>query len=256
MNLFFRKYGSGNPLLILHGLFGLSDNWNTLAKQFSEHGLEVYTLDLRNHGLSPHSEDWDYSVMAADIAELIDELGLSDCILLGHSMGGMVAMQVALHFPQKIARLIVLDMAPKVYPPPHDGVLEGLLAVDLKVIKTRKEADKVLSGYIKDEGTKQFLLKNLYWKDDTTLAWRFNLPVLAKKREVVGIPFDSSSSVSNVPALFIKGEKSDYILDSDHQLIKRIFPNARFISIPNAGHWVHAEQPKLFFEAVLSSLVS
>jgi len=161
MKLFYRKSGQGQALIILHGLFGQSDNWNTLAKQFADEGFEVYTVDQRNHGLSPHSDEWNYKVMSNDILELIKENDLQKVILLGHSMGGKTAMQFAVDHCELLDKLIVADMAPRHYPLHHQSVLEGLQAVDFNLVKIRKEVEVVLSKYIPDFGTKQFLLKNL-----------------------------------------------------------------------------------------------
>lgn len=257
MKLFYRKFGEGQPLIILHGLFGQSDNWNSLAKQFAEQGFEVYAVDQRNHGLSPHSDVWDYKAMSNDIFELIKEHELKNVILLGHSMGGKTAMQFAIDYPQYLEKLVVADIAPKYYPMHHQGVLQALQAVDFNVVKTRKEVEAVLSEYITDFGTKQFLLKNIFWIDDTEMAWRFNLKVIIQQIENVGqevdhighaTPVDKSSDVST---LFLRGEHSNYILDEDLDLIQELFPNSILQTIEGAGHWLHAEKPKEFFEAVL-----
>lgn len=251
MKLFYRKFGSGQPLIILHGLFGQSDNWNTLAKQISEQGFEVYTVDQRNHGLSPHSTTWDYPSMSADIEELMENLVLEKCILMGHSMGGKTAMQFALEHGDLLDKLIVVDMAPKYYPPHHQAVIEGLQAVDFTKIQTRKEAENILSMYIDDAGTKQFLLKNIFWKDDGIMDWRFNLNVIQQKIENMGKAIQTDSHCE-VPTLFIRGETSTYIEDTDLPVIKDIFPRSYVETIKDAGHWVHAEQPQAFFKAVMS----
>lgn len=257
MKLFSRKFGEGQPLIILHGLFGQSDNWNTLAKQFSEKGFEVYTVDQRNHGLSPHDDEWNYKVMSEDVFELINDNQLKNVILLGHSMGGKTAMQLAIDHPECLDKLIVADIAPKYYPMHHEGVMEGLQAVDFNVVKTRKEVDAVLSNYISDFGTKQFLLKNIFWVDDTVMAWRFNLKVIIQQIENVGqnvehigdaMPIDR---VCKVPSLFMRGEKSHYILDEDLKLIHELFPNSSLETIAGAGHWLHAEKPKEVFDCVI-----
>lgn len=250
MKLFYRKFGEGQPLLILHGLFGQSDNWNTLAKQFSEQGLQVYTIDQRNHGLSPHSSTWDYHSMSMDIEELIQDLLLENCILLGHSMGGKTAMQFALEHGDLLDKLIVADMAPKYYAPHHQAVLQGLQAVDFKKIQNRKEAEDILSQYIDDFGTRQFLLKNIFWKDDGIMDWRFNLRIIQEKIENMGEAIQVDNPCE-VPTLFIRGEKSMYIEDSDLLTIKDIFPRSYVETIKDAGHWVHAEQPQAFFKAVM-----
>src|ERR1035437_8894201 len=174
MQLAFRKYGSGQPLLILHGLFGQSDNWNTLAKRFGENGFETFTIDQRNHGLSPHSDIMNYEVMADDIKEFIETHNLKNPILLGHSLGGKVAMSFALKYPGVLDKLIVVDMSPKEYEPHHDSVIQALNAVDFSKINTRKEAEAILNEFIPDFGTKQFLLKNIYWEDaaNNKMNWR------------------------------------------------------------------------------------
>ncbi len=257
MKLFYRKCGEGQPLIILHGLFGQSDNWNTLAKQFSEQGFEVYTVDQRNHGLSPHSDDWNFKIMSEDILELIKEHELKNVILLGHSMGAKTAMQFAIDHPEYLDKLVVADIAPKYYPMHHQGVLEGLQAVDFNIVKTRKEVDEVLSKYISDFGTKQFLLKNIFWVDETEMAWRFNLKVIIQQIENVGQNVEHVGDATpadvacNVRTLFIRGEHSNYILDEDVDLIHEIFPNSTLETIIGAGHWLHAEKPKEFFECVM-----
>lgn len=253
MELFYRKLGEGNPFIILHGLFGQSDNWNTLAKQFSEAGYEVYTVDLRNHGLSPHSDSWDYKTMSDDVLELITKNNLQNVILLGHSMGGKVAMQFAIEHQEYLTKLIVVDIAPKYYAPHHQSVLKALDAIDFKIIKTRKEATAILSTYIKEEGTKQFLLKNIYWKENEELAWRFNLNVIRKEIEKVGEQ-TPTTNICYTPTCFIKGELSNYILESDLRLINDIFPHNMLETIKGAGHWIHAEKPAAFYDCVISFL--
>ncbi|MBK7183600.1 MAG: alpha/beta fold hydrolase [Bacteroidetes bacterium] len=251
MKLFYRKFGQGQPLIILHGLFGQSDNWNSLAKQFSEQGFEVYIVDQRNHGLSPHSDEWNYKVMSEDIFELIDDLKLQNVILLGHSMGGKTVMQFALDHENMLDKLIVADIAPKYYPLHHQIVLQALEAVDFKTIKTRREAEDILNTYITDFGTKQFLLKNIYWKENGELAWRFNLDVIIKKIENIGEATPNENSC-NTPTLFIRGEKSNYILDEDLDMIHEVFPRSMLETISDAGHWVHAEKPKAFYDCVIN----
>lgn len=251
MKLFYRKFGEGQPFFILHGLFGQSDNWNTLAKQIAEHGFAVYTVDQRNHGLSPHSDTWDYSSMSDDLKELMVDVGAKNCILLGHSMGGKTAMQFALEHAAMLDKLIVADMAPRYYAPHHQDVLRGLQAVNFNRIKTRKEAEGILAQYIDDYGTKQFLLKNIYWKDDGQMDWRFNLPVIADKIENVGKAI-LADHICETPSLFIRGEKSDYVVDSDILEIREIFSHSFVDTIKDSGHWIHAEQPAAFLKSVLA----
>lgn len=256
MKLFYRKFGEGGyPFIILHGLFGQSDNWNTLAKQISERGFEVYTVDQRNHGLSPHSTEWNYQTMSDDIVELIKDLHLKKVILMGHSMGGKTAMQVTINHSELIDKLIVVDIAPRYYPPHHQSVLQGLSAVDFNVVKTRKEADLIMSEHITDMGTKQFLLKNIFWKDTGEMDWRFNFNVIREQIENTG-EMISASQACNVPALFIKGEKSDYIDENDVEMIRKIFPQYDMQTIIDAGHWIHAEKPVAFLEVIFNFLKS
>lgn len=251
MKLAFREYGSGQPLIILHGLFGQSDNWNTLAKRFGENGFRVFTIDQRNHGLSPHSKEWTYDAMADDLKEFISEHQLQDPILLGHSMGGKTVMYFELKYPNISKKIIVADIAPRAYESHHDSVLKALNAVDFSKIKTRKEAEAIMNEYIPDFGTKQFLLKNIYWKDNANniMDWRFNLKVIDKEYSNVGAEVPDSSS--DVETLFIRGEKSNYIAEKDLPDIEKRFPNHKLITIPDSGHWIHAEKPNEFFEAVM-----
>jgi esterase len=250
MKLFYRKFGEGQPLIILHGLFGQSDNWNTLAKQFAENGLEVYVVDQRNHGLSPHSTVWNYKAMSEDVLELIQTENLKNSILMGHSMGGKTAMQFAMDHVTYLNKLIVVDMAPKVYPLHHQSVLEALQAVDFNVVKSRKEVEAVLSHYITDKGTKQFLLKNIYWNEEEKMDWRFNLNVIVQQIDNVG-EATPTEHVCDVETLFIRGENSNYILDEDQSLIQQLFSKNRLETIAESGHWVHAEKPAAFFECVM-----
>lgn len=251
MNLAFREFGSGQPLIILHGLFGQSDNWNTLAKQFAEQEFDVFTVDQRNHGLSPHSEEWNYELMADDLKEFIDDHSLQNPILLGHSMGAKTVLFFEWKFPGIAGKIILADMAARVYPPHHSEVFKALHAVDFGKIKTRKEAEAVMNEHIQDFGTKQFLLKNIYWKDSDAnlMDWRFNLDAITKNYELIMVVVPDF--ISAAPALIIKGGNSNYILPSDIEDYKKRFPNSSFESIEGSGHWVHAEKPKEFFESVL-----
>lgn len=251
MKLHYKKLGQGKPLIILHGLFGQLDNWQTLGKQFSENGFEVYLVDQRNHGHSPHSETWNYQAMSDDILELIQDNHLQKVILLGHSMGGKTAMCFALEHTEYIEKLIIADIAPKHYPVQRD-VADALLSVDLNIVKSRKEVEEQLSKFFSDFGTKQFLLKNLYWKTEMQLAWRFNLEVISKNLEAIGESFITKNKIASVETLFLRGEKSNYILDEDREEIKKLFPNAEIKTIANAAHWLHADKPKEFFEEVVS----
>lgn len=252
MQLAFRKFGAGQPLLILHGLFGQSDNWNTLARRFGETGFEVYAIDLRNHGLSPHSEEWNYDVMADDVKEFIDAHHLKNPTLLGHSMGGKVAMFFAMEYLAVLNKLIVADMSAGQYPPHHDSVIKALEAVDFSKINTRKEVEAILNEFIPEFGTRQFLLKNIYWEDNQNnkMNWRFNLAVISKKYDEIlkAVP----EKLNDTKTLFIRGEKSSYISNKDIQEIEKRFTNYTLETIIGAGHWVHAEKPNEFYEAVIN----
>ncbi|MES2680060.1 MAG: alpha/beta fold hydrolase [Bacteroidota bacterium] len=251
MKLAFREFGQGQALIILHGLFGQSDNWNTLAKNFAEQGFHVFTVDQRNHGLSPHSDDWNYEVMADDLKEFIDDRQLQNPVIIGHSMGGKTAMFFELKFPGVASKLIIVDMSPGTAARQHDGVLKALNAVDFSKLENRKEAEAVLNQYIPDFGTKQFLLKNIYWKEEGNkqMSWRFNLEVISQKYEDIleAVPHGTSP----VNTLVLRGEKSNYVSEKDFPEFEARFPNHKIQTIAGAGHWVHAEKPKEFFEAVM-----
>ena len=252
MKLAYREYGSGQPMIILHGLFGQSDNWNTLAKQFAEKGMQVFTVDQRNHGLSPHSDDWSYNDMADDLMAFIEEHQLQKPVLLGHSMGGKTVLFFEQKYPGIAGKLIIADIAARAYEPHHQTVLEALHAVNFSVLKTRKEAEAVMNDYLSDFGTKQFLLKNIYWKENSPgeMAWRFNLAVITKKYDNIGVavPFYTSS----VKTLIVRGEKSNYVNSRDIEEFHNRFSDLSDIVIPGAGHWVHAEKPMEFFSAVIT----
>ena len=240
-------------MVILHGLFGTLDNWQTLARRWAtEAGLRVVSVDLRNHGRSFHSPEHSYALMAQDVLALFDHLQLgADTTLLGHSMGGKVAMRLALDHPARLARLVVVDISPRFSDMQHQNdVLAGLHAVNLTGISNRQEADAALAQYIHNVGTRQFLLKNLYRKDDNSFAWRINLDVLNAQLPAIGeategvVPFLK-------PTLFIRGGNSDYITTDDKlHGIPALFPNSEVATVVDAGHWVHAEKPEEVFGLV------
>lgn len=245
MKLHYTTLGEGDPLIILHGLFGSGDNWQTLARRFAE-THQVFLVDQRNHGHSPHSDAFSYELMAADLAEFIEDHDLENVTILGHSMGGKTAMVHACNFDQDVVKLIIVDMAPKSYPVHHRDILDGLLSADLKAIASRGGVDKHLQSYEPNAAVRQFLLKNLYWIEKGVLAWRFNVPVI--NREIQAMVDQPVSGQSNIPALFIRGGQSNYILENDEDLIKKFFPFASIFSIEKAGHWVHAEAPETFYD--------
>ena len=245
--------GQGKPLLILHGFLGMSDNWKTLSAQYATEGFQVHTLDLRNHGKSFHSDDFNYEIMVQDVVDYCDFHQLNSIDIIGHSMGGKIVMLLATKYPELVNKLIVADIGPKFYPQHHQTILASLNAVDFSKKPTRADVENIVSEYISDLGTKQFLLKNLYWQEPGQLAFRFNLEVFNKKIDEIGkaLPFDCYFQKDT---LFLRGEKSDYILDSDFETILHHFPKAEVATIPNAGHWLHAENPIAFFEKTISFL--
>jgi esterase len=246
--------GEGTPFLILHGFLGMSDNWKTLGNKFSEEHFQVHLIDQRNHGRSFRDDEFNYEVLVEDLKQYCDHYQLKDIVLLGHSMGGKTAMLFATKYPGLVSKLIIADIAPRFYPIHHDQILEGLSSLNFDVLKSRTEADIILSQYVSDFGTRQFLLKNLYWQEKGKLGFRFNLKVLKDNVEEVGEALPVSNSYSG-DTLFLRGDKSEYIALSDESLIKMQFPNSNIQTIENAGHWLHAENPTDFFNSVLRFLI-
>jgi esterase len=252
MKLNFKKTGSGEPLIILHGLFGSADNWFSIAKELEKY-YTLYLIDQRNHGDSPQSKDWDYEVMAEDLNELMEDEGIDAAYLMGHSMGGKTVMKFAFKYPDKVKKLIVADIAPRFYPVHHKEILEGLNAIPIQELKSRKEADDILSKHIQIPGIRQFLLKSLGRNDSGGFIWKINLPVITEKIDNVGEEITSEETFDK-PTLFMGGENSDYITDKDKEEIAEMFPNSHLIFIKNAGHWLHAEQPAAVVETVRAFL--
>lgn len=252
MKLNFKKTGQGEPLIILHGLFGSADNWFSIAREL-ESDFTLFLIDQRNHGDSPQSEDWDYDVMAEDLKEFMEDQKIESAFLMGHSMGGKTAMNFAIRYPEKVSKLIVGDIAPRFYPLHHQHILEGLNAIPIDILKSRKEADDILTEYIKIPGIRQFLLKSLGRGDRGGFEWKINLSVITEKIANVGEALESDTSFDK-PTLFMGGEKSDYIRKEDKGEIDRLFPNSHVIYIKDAGHWLHAEQPAAVVETVKAFL--
>ena len=251
--LYSKIEGSGKPLIILHGFLGMSDNWKTMGMQFASNGFEVHLLDLRNHGRSFHSEEFSYEWMVQDLYDYCEANNLIKVNIIGHSMGGKTAMLFATTYPERVEKLIIADIGPKFYPQHHQTILEGLNAVDFSKKPSRNEVEEILAKYITDFGTRQFLMKSLYWQESGQLAFRFNLNVFNKKMDEIGKSL-SSNAVFNKPTLFIRGGNSNYILDEDFEKIKLHFPKSKIETIPNVGHWLHAENPKQFYEIASSFL--
>jgi len=252
MSLHYQSFGQGQPLILLHGLFGSADNWGAIAKHFAQH-YQVISVDLRNHGRSPHHASQSYADMADDLIRLCDSLTIDKIHLLGHSMGGKVAMQFATQFPSRMGKLIVVDMAIRAYDDAHTHLIEAMLAVNLPSMRTRNEIDQALSSTIDEKVVRQFLLMNLV-KSGEGYQWRINLTALKENYPALQQAVCASTQYDK-PSLFIHGKRSDYVQDDDIAQIKTHFTTAQFSSLPTA-HWVHAEQPQAFIEVVVQFLNS
>lgn len=251
--LYSRIEGEGKPLLIIHGFLGMSDNWKSFGSLYAAEGFQVHLLDLRNHGRSFHSDEFSYAAMTKDVLEYCQHYQLQNINIIGHSMGGKVAMLFATSYPELVEKLIVADIGPKYYAPHHQDILAGLNAVDFSEKPDRNKVEETLYPYIPDFGTRQFLMKNLYWIEPGQLAFRFNLKVFNDTIENIGEALPSERYF-NKPTMFIRGGNSKYILDSDIPAIQQHFPELSLATIPNVGHWLHAENPKLFFEETIKFL--
>jgi len=244
--------GTGAPLLILHGYFGMGDNWKSLANKFAEN-FEVHLIDQRNHGRSFHAYDFDYELLVEDLFKYIQHHDLEKVNILGHSMGGKVAMLFAVTFPEFVHKLIVADISPKYYKPHHQQILAALNAVNFGIQNTRSKIEDTLKVYIKDPGILLFLLKNVHRKSKDTYAFRFNLESLTLNNSEVGAALPSFTEFDGV-TLFLRGENSNYITKNEEGLIAEHFPNAKIVTVKNAGHWLHAENPAQFYTEVVTFL--
>jgi esterase len=273
MELYFRSQGNliehtGQSLIILHGLFGMNDNWMTLAKRFASEGFLALIPDARNHGLSPHDDEFNYDVMADDVVEFMDEWEIPPASFIGHSMGGKTAMLFAARHPDRVKKLIVVDMSPRGYESSNAHVVEALQSIDFDKLRSRQKVEEVLLQRLDGNlVTTQFLMKSLFWEtlpepiyDEryerphlAMLEWKFNLDAIAKNLHRMNEPLPDDA-VFNGDTLFIRGEKSNYISDADEAIIKKHFPNSEIKTVAGAGHWVHAENPKGFMEVALGFL--
>ena len=255
MILYSKVIGEGKPLIILHGFLGMGDNWKTLGKKFSEKGFQVHLVDQRNHGRSFHDNAFSYEDMVQDLRAYAKDKNLERFSLLGHSMGGKTAMLFACNYPEMIDKLLIADIGPKFYSQHHQLILEGLQSLNAneEALSSRQEADTFLSGYIKEIGVRMFLLKNLYWKKPGILGLRVNLGVLVKNIAEIGKPLEASKHFTG-ETLFLKGDRSDYILSGDEKEIHHAFAKAKILEIKNAGHWLHAENPSDFYREVINFL--
>lgn len=252
MILNYKEFGQGRPMIILHGLLGSLDNWQTLARRFSEN-FKVYTIDQRNHGQSPHTDDIDYDLLSADLADFIHQHDIKDPILIGHSMGGKTVMKYTLENPESVSALIAVDMSPRDYDIRHDHIMEALVQIDFNVMKSRKEIEDFLMKRLNNLGVVLFLSKNIYWIEKDRLAFRFNLDALYRNLDLIS-GWPHCTGEYNGKTLFIRGIKANYITDNE-PAIKAYFPMARLIDL-NAGHWVHAEKPEDFYNSVMGFLNS
>ncbi|MBT3174962.1 MAG: alpha/beta fold hydrolase [Lentimicrobiaceae bacterium] len=254
MKLFYRKYGNSGkqPMIILHGLFGISDNWATYARRIALEGFEVFVVDQRNHGQSPQSDKFNYLALTDDISDFIDEHELDNIILLGHSLGGKVAMRFALENPHIIRKLIVVDISLKAYGPRdnHRQIIEAMKSVDLTSKSNRREVDDEMAPLIPDIRIRQFIMKNLHRKKNNEFEWRIYLKGLENS---IGQMFDAieTNEKYEKPTLFIRGGTSDYILLEDFPQIRFNFPNADIITIEGASHWVHVEAMEKFYQLTM-----
>lgn len=250
MKLFFRQAGETGPaIVILHGVFGSADNWLTVGKQIADLGFRVFMLDQRNHGRSPWSDDFGYHEMAEDLQEFLNDQQITDPILIGHSMGGKTVMQYAMNHPDTWQKMVVVDIAPRFYPVHHTSILKGMNLMPLAAMRSRQEAENFFTQYEDHPGTRNFILKNLA-RGDNGFTWRLNLPVLTREIETVGSELSGIRTVTR-PVLFLRGELSSYIADEDEKEIRRLFTDVRIEMIAGAGHWIQAEQPQAFIEAVM-----
>jgi len=264
MKLFYRKYGdAGPPLVIVHGLYGSGDNWVSIARELSDR-FEVYVVDQRNHGQSPHSAVHDYPAMREDLKKFMDVEGIEEAVLIGHSMGGKTIMSFAVEWPDRVTSLISVDIAPKSYSklalasrkaPNHSGMIDALMALDLENAESREELDQALRPRVGSDRIRSFLLKNVRRDSSGKFSWRINLEALNTNLEKIfeGLDPDTMKAeggITGFPVLFISGANSDYIQAADHQLIRAIFPGAEIVPLPGAGHWVHAEQPALLVKTI------
>jgi len=244
--------GQGKPLLILHGFLGMGDNWKSLGNRFALDN-EVHLIDQRNHGRSFHSDEFDYEVLVKDVLNYIQHYKLDKVNLLGHSMGGKTAMLFAVTYPEKVNKLIVADIAPKYYPSHHEQILEGLNAIDFSKQRSRNDIERVLENYIPEFGIRQFLLKNVYRKSKDEFGFRFNLEAITTSYDEIGVQLPPLYQFDGA-TLFLRAENSGYITKEDEPLIKAHFAKAEVITVKNAGHWLHAENPDDFYDYVVSFL--
>ena len=244
---------SNKHILILHGFLGSGDNWISVSRKLNDIGFTIHLIDQRNHGRSFHSEKFDYELMCEDLFNYIEYYNVTNPILIGHSMGGKTAMRFSLKYPELIQKLIVLDTSPREYPVLHQAIIDSLKEIDLSIYNTRNSVDDKLKESIKQKDLRNFLMKNIYRTNDGKLSFRFNLRSLSKNIGNIGKKIESDNQF-NADVIFIKGENSEYINESDKESINILFPNSKFYIIPNAGHWLHVDNPNDFLSVLLSTI--
>ncbi|MGR3812158.1 alpha/beta fold hydrolase [Jiulongibacter sp. NS-SX5] len=250
MKLNFRKIGEGKPVVILHGVFGSSDNLFTVSKKLAENDLAIYALDARNHGQSPRSNELNYEVMADDLHEFLVDENIENPVIIGHSMGGKTVMQYAQKY-DNFEKLIIVDIAPRFYPTHHDHIIAGLNAIPIDTIKSRKEAEEIFSEYVSSFAERQFILKNIYRAEGGGFDWRINVPVITESIHEVGAEIPSEKLIDK-PVLFMRGSESSYITDEDFASIQKTYTDASLETIEGANHWIHATKPAEFMASVLA----
>lgn len=268
MNLSFKKFGSGHPLIILHGLYGSGDNWLSIGKDFAGF-CEVYLPDQRNHGNSPHHDEHNYQVLMADLKDFLDQNGILKAMILGHSMGGKAAMWFATEYPGRVSKLIVADISPDSYIDDdnigghwktHESIIDALMKIDLSKAESLSAVDSELESSLPDSRLRKFLLKSLGKDEEKGYFWKLNLQALKNNLKELsdGLDFEniSGKEFKTYPVLFIRGQNSNYVRQKDIDLIRQIFPLAQIVSLKNAGHWLHAEQAEKFTEIVKRFIIS
>jgi pimeloyl-ACP methyl ester carboxylesterase len=252
MQLYFRAQGEGFPLIVAHGFLGSSDNWRAVSGRLAAY-YRVYSLDLRNHGLSRHSYKMNYQLMANDVYQFVEERGIASCFILGHSMGGKVAMHFALEFPERVAKLVVVDIAPRAYAPFHRSIIRAMRALELESLGSFADADRALSESVPEAAVRQFLIKNLTRGSDGRLAWKIDLEAIERNYDSLAGAIVSRHPFTK-PSCFIRGGRSNYIQEHDLPSIRESFPQAEVHTIEEAGHWLHVEAPEQFVTIVTNFL--
>ena len=256
MNLYATKTGTGPALIILHGVFGSGDNWATVARALSAH-FEVHTLDLRNHGKSPHDAHINYALMTQDLIEYFDTYNIEKAMVLGHSMGGKVAMNFALNHPQRVSHLVVVDIGLKAsdlsY---HEQLIKDMKSVEISAFNSRSELEIAFKAKISDYSVRQFLLKNIYRTDDKSFTWRYNLAALEANIDHIGAALEASDKVYEQPTLLIRGGNSKYVSNTDFNTFAQHFSSCSLLTINGAGHWVHADKPLVLLQYLTTFLLN